>query len=412
MDKKKIKEKAREAAKFTYEVIDDIFGRRILIFAYVLAAIFAASVIFQVFTKYIYEEGFSTADALVATVIHTLTKIWGGILYGVLPAFGVFIVLYVVAKCIRNKNLKLKAEAEAVRKAEDAKRLEDERRCQEEEEKRAADEKRKAEEMAKLKAQADKARLKAETEAKQKAAEERIKDVVVTTLRTAVDAKFAEESARRQATEDAKAKAEKEARLAAEEAQRQAQRQADEDARRQAELEAKWREEDAARAAKELEELGRLEWESDKMFMDMEIKASVGLVADPDADDGASLKPQQSAPQKFGVANIEIKKKEFRALFTPAFRGNKGKNIDYCLALECILGDKREKFSITDLARLALVLHEAEGVVAEEMSFPKWLTKFCEALSVKPPLETSKNKYRTDQNIAELYNFANFSKKK
>ena len=45
MDKKKIKEKAREAAKFTYEVIDDIFGKRILIFAYILAAIFAASVI-------------------------------------------------------------------------------------------------------------------------------------------------------------------------------------------------------------------------------------------------------------------------------------------------------------------------------------------------------------------------------
>ena len=112
MDKKKIKEKAREAAKFTYEVIDDIFGKRILIFAYILAAIFAASVIFQVFTKYIYEEGFSTADALVATIIHTLTKIWGGILYGVLPAFGVFIVLYVVAKCIRNKNLRRKAEEE------------------------------------------------------------------------------------------------------------------------------------------------------------------------------------------------------------------------------------------------------------------------------------------------------------
>ena len=294
MDKKKIKEKAREAAKFTYEVIDDIFGKRILIFAYILAALFAGTALFQVFTKYVYEEGFSTADALVATIIHTFTKIWGGILYGVLPGFGVFIVLYVVAKCIRNKNLRRKAEEE----------------------------------------------------------------------------------------------------------------------KRQVEQEAKWREEDAARAAKELEELGRLEWESDKMFMDMEIKASVGLVADPDADDGASLKPQQSAPQKFGVANIEIKKKEFRALFTPAFRGNKGKNIDYCLALECILGDKREKFSITDLARLALVLHEAEGVVAEEMSFPKWLTKFCEALSVKPPLETSKNKYRTDQNIAELYNFANFSKKK
>ena len=94
MDKNKIKEKAREAAKFTYEVIDDIFGRRILIFAYILAALFAGTALFQVFTKYVYEEWFSTADALVATIIHTFTKIWGGILYGVLPGFGVFIVLY------------------------------------------------------------------------------------------------------------------------------------------------------------------------------------------------------------------------------------------------------------------------------------------------------------------------------
>lgn len=38
-------------------------------------------------------------------------------------------------------------------------------------------------------------------------------------------------------------------------------------------------------------ERGRLEWESDKMFMDMEMKASVALVADPDADDGSSLNP-------------------------------------------------------------------------------------------------------------------------
>ena len=294
MDKKKIKEKAREAAKFTYEVIDDIFGKRILIFAYILAALFAGTALFQVFTKYVYEEGFSTADALVATVVHTFTKIWGGILYGVLPGFGVFIVLYVVAKCIRNKNLRLKTEAE----------------------------------------------------------------------------------------------------------------------KRKAEQEAKWREEDAARAAKELEELGRLEWESDKMFMDMEIKASVGLVADPDADDGASLKPQQSGPQKFGVANIIIKKKEFRALFTPAFRGNKGNNIDYYSRIESALEDPKETYSTMELARLALALYETEGVIAEEMSFPKWLTKFCEALRVKPPLETSKNKYRTDQNIAELYDFANFSKKK
>lgn len=93
MEKKKIQEKARNIGKFTLEVLDDIFGKRVLIFAYVLAVIFAAMALFQVFTKYVYEEGFSTADALAATVIHTFTKIWGGILYGVLPAFGVFVVL-------------------------------------------------------------------------------------------------------------------------------------------------------------------------------------------------------------------------------------------------------------------------------------------------------------------------------
>ena len=146
--------------------------------------------------------------------------------------------------------------------------------------------------------------------------------------------------------------------------------------------------------------------------MDMEIKNPVDLVSDMKADDEPSLKPRQSGPQKFGMANIEIKKKDFRAMFTPAFRGNKGKNIDYCSRIESALENKNEKYSITELARLALALHETEGVVAEEMSFPKWLTKFCEALSVKPPLETSKNKYRTDQNIAERYNFANFSKKR
>lgn len=188
-------------------------------------------------------------------------------------------------------------------------------------------------------------------------------------------------------------------------------RKADEE-KIKAEQEAKWREEDAARAAKEIEELGMLEWETEKMLMDMEIKNPVDLVYDTKADDEPSLKPKQSGPQKFGVANIEIKKKEFRALFTPAFRGNKGKNIDYCSRIESALENKNEKYSITELARLALALHETEGVVAEEMSFPKWLEKFCEALSVKPPLETSKNKYRTDQNIAERYNFANFSKKK
>ena len=216
MDKKKIKEKAREAAKFTYEVIDDIFGKRILIFAYILAALFAGTALFQVFTKYVYEEGFSTADALVATVVHTFTKIWGGILYGVLPGFGVFIVLYCVAKSIRNKNLKLRAEAEAIRKAEEARRLEEERSRQEEEERLAEEERLKAEELARLKEEAEKARLKAEAEAKQKAAEERMKSVVETTLRTEVDAKFAEEAARRQAEEEARLAAE-EARLKSEE---------------------------------------------------------------------------------------------------------------------------------------------------------------------------------------------------
>ena len=294
MDKKQIQEKACNIGRFTLEVLYDLFGKRVLIFVYVLAAVFAASILFQVFTKYVYEQGFSTADALVATVVHTFTKIWGGILYGVLPAFGMFVVLYVIAKCIRNKNLRRKAE------------------------------------------------------------EEKIK----------------------------------------------------------AEQEARWREEDAARAAKEMEELGRLEWESDKILMDMEINSSVGLVSDPNADDWSWRGQKQSGPQKFGVANIEIKKKEFRALFTPAFRGNKGKNIDYCSRIEAILEDKQEKFSTTELARLALALHETEGVVAEEMSFAKWLAKFCEALSVKPPLETSKNKYRKGPNIAELYNFESFSKAK
>ena len=391
MDKKQIQEKARNIGKFTLEVLDDLFGKRVLTFVYVLAAVFAASALFQVFTKYVYEEGFSTADALVATVVHTFTKIWGGILYGVLPAFGVFVVLYAVAKYIRNKNLRLKAEAEAVQKTEEAKRLEEERLRQEEEE-------RKIEET----------RLKAEKEAKQKAAEERMKNVVATTLKSEVDARFAEESARRRAEEDARLKAEEAARLAKEEEQRRAA----EEERIRAEQEARWREEDAARAAKEMEELGRLEWESDKILMDMEINSSVGLVSDPNADDWSWRGQKQSGPQKFGVANIEIKKKEFRALFTPAFRGNKGKNIDYCSRIEAILEDKQEKFSTTELARLALALHETEGVVAEEMSFAKWLAKFCEALSVKPPLETSKNKYRKGPNIAELYNFESFSKAK
>ena len=383
MDKKQIQEKARNIGKFTLEVLDDLFGKRVLTFVYVLAAVFAASALFQVFTKYVYEEGFSTADALVATVVHTFTKIWGGILYGVLPAFGVFVVLYAVAKYIRNKNLRLKAEAEAVQKAEEERQK------------------------ARMEAE-EKARLKAEAEAEQKAAEERMKNVVATTLKSEVDARFAEESARRRAEEDARLKAEEAARLAKEEEQRRAA----EEERIRVEQEARWREEDAARAAKEMEELGRLEWESDKILMDMEINSSVGLVSDPNADDWSCNGHNQSRPKKFGVANIEIKKKEFRALFTPAFRGNKGKNIDYCSRIEAILEDKQEKFSTTELARLALALHETEGVVAEEMSFAKWLAKFCEALSVKPPLETSKNKYRKGPNIAELYNFENFSKAK
>ena len=383
MDKKQIQEKARNIGKFTLEVLNDLFGKRVLTFVYVLAAVFAASALFQVFTKYVYEEGFSTADALVATVVHTFTKIWGGILYGVLPAFGVFVVLYAVAKYIRNKNLRLKAEAEAVQKAEEERQK------------------------ARMEAE-EKARLKAEAEAEQKAAEERMKNVVATTLKSEVDARFAEESARRRAEEDARLKAEEAARLPKEEEQRRAA----EEERIRAEQEARWREEDAARAAKEMEELGRLEWESDKILMDMEINSSVGLVSDPNADDWSWRGQKQSGPQKFGVANIEIKKKEFRALFTPAFRGNKGKNIDYCSRIEAILEDKQEKFSTTELARLALALHETEGVVAEEMSFAKWLAKFCETLSVKPPLETSKNKYRKGPNIAELYNFESFSKAK
>lgn len=349
MDMKKIQEKARNIGKFTLEVLDDLFGKRVLIFAYVLAAIFAASALFQVFTKYVYEEGFSTADALVATVIHTFTKIWGGILYGVLPGFGVFVIIYVIAKCIRNKNLRLKAEADAVQEAEEAKRLAEERRRQEEEERRMEEERLKAEQEAKRKADEEairkaqqeaeeKARLKAEAEAERKAAEERMQKVVATTLRSEVDARFAEESARRKAEG-----------------------------------------EDAARMAKENEEIGKL---------------------------------KVSVPQKFGVANIEIMKKDFRALFSPAFRGNNGKNIDYCSRLESILKDPNEEFSTTELARLALVLYETDRVLAEKMSFPKWLKKFCEALSVKPPLETSKNKYRTNQNIAGLYGFANFSKEK
>lgn len=58
-------------------------------------------------------RGFSTADALVATIVHTFTKIWGGILYGVLLAFAVFIVLYCIAKSIRNKNIRLREEVGA-----------------------------------------------------------------------------------------------------------------------------------------------------------------------------------------------------------------------------------------------------------------------------------------------------------
>ncbi len=222
MDKMKIQEKARNIGKFTLEVLDDIFGKRVLIFAYVLAAIFAAMALFQVFTKYVYEEGFSTADALVATIIHTFTKIWGGILYGVLPGFGVFVIIYVIAKCIRNKNLRLRAEADAVLEAEEAKRLAEERRRQEEEERRMEEERLKAEQEAKQKVEEEKrqkaqkeaeekARLKAEAEAERKAAEDRMKDVVETTLRAEVDARFAEESARRKAEEEAKIKAEEEA---------------------------------------------------------------------------------------------------------------------------------------------------------------------------------------------------------
>ena len=80
MDKKQIQEKARNIGKFTQEVLDDLFGKRVLTFVYVLAAVFAASALFQVFTKYVYGEGFSAADALVATVADTFSKVWGGML--------------------------------------------------------------------------------------------------------------------------------------------------------------------------------------------------------------------------------------------------------------------------------------------------------------------------------------------
>ena len=46
MDKEKIQEKARDVAKFALEIIDDIFGKRILIFAYILAALFAGTALF------------------------------------------------------------------------------------------------------------------------------------------------------------------------------------------------------------------------------------------------------------------------------------------------------------------------------------------------------------------------------
>ena len=43
MDKKQIQEKARNIGRFTLEVLDDLFGKRVLMFVYVLAAVFAAS---------------------------------------------------------------------------------------------------------------------------------------------------------------------------------------------------------------------------------------------------------------------------------------------------------------------------------------------------------------------------------
>ena len=391
MDKKKIKEKAREAAKFTYEVIDDIFGKRILIFAYILAALFAGTALFQVFTKYVYEEGFSTADALVATVIHTFTKIWGGILYGVLPGFGVFIVLYCVAKSIRNKNLKLRAEAEAVRKAEEAKRLEEERRRQEEEERLAEEERLKAEELARLMEEAEKARLKAEAEAKQKAAEERMKSVVETTLRTEVDAKFAEEAARRQAEEEEKAKIEEAARLkAAEEAARQkvdaeANQKAAEESMKavvvttlRTEVDARFAEESERRKA---EEEARLKAEEEARL----------------AAEEARLKSEEDEvePDKTTMAPIDAE--ELSRYFKAQFKGI-GHGENYIPALVRELENIRRS-NPTNVGRAASIIYDSRHMTKRPTKFSDWMRSFYKMLDVPLPADLAQTRYKPTEEI-------------
>lgn len=124
-------------------------------------------------------------------------------------------------------------------------------------------------------------------------------------------------------------------------------------------------------------------------------------------------KSQIISSKKFGEANIQIRKKEFRNLFSADFngKGKGGAKIDYCDRLMYILEDKNETYSTTELMRLALALWESKGVLKEKSAFSDWARKFCNALSVEPPCEMSPNKYKTDRNIAEEYNFLNFSKK-
>ena len=119
----------------------------------------------------------------------------------------------------------------------------------------------------------------------------------------------------------------------------------------------------------------------------------------------------ESSAKKFGVAEVKMKKKEFSKLFSADFKGKEGEKIDYHYRLVCILENKGAKFSTTELMRLALALWESKGVVKEKGDFSHWARKFCNALSVDPPGDMSPNKYKTERNIAEEYNFSNFLKK-
>ena len=399
MDKKKIKEKAREAAKFTYEVIDDIFGKRILIFAYILAALFAGTALFQVFTKYVYEEGFSTADALVATVVHTFTKIWGGILYGVLPGFGVFIVLYCVAKSIRNKNLKLRAEAEAIRKAEEAKRLEEERSRQEEEERLAEEERLKAEELARLMEEAEKARLKAEAEAKQKAAEERMKSVVETTLRTEVDAKFAEEAARRQAEEEAKARAEEEARVKADE--EAAIKQAEEKARLKAEAEANQK---AAEESMKAVVVTTLRTEVDARFAEeserRKAEEEARLKAEEEARlaaEEARLKSEEDKVESDKTTMAPIDEEELSRYFKAQFKGiGHGENYIPALVRELEIIRRSKP---TNVGRAASMIYDSRHMTKRPTKFSDWMRNFYKILDVPLPADLAQTRYKPTEEI-------------